>query len=108
MPNSRNILTENAGAFSRITKFDIYTKNNLGGLETIAGSWKNNLGLDTTLYSLGTEMLRLQDKDLLKRKEFRNNSLLNPYFGGPKSYKSISFIEVINMTDMSELEKIFK
>ncbi|NRH20884.1 adenylate/guanylate cyclase domain-containing protein [Candidatus Gracilibacteria bacterium] len=108
MPNSRNILTENAGAFSRITKFDIYTKNNLGGTETIAGSWKNNLGLDTTLYSLGTEMLRLQDKNLLKRNEFRNNSLLNPYFGGPKSYKSISFIDVINMTNMSELEKIFK
>lgn len=60
------------------------------------------------LYSLGTQLASLQDSSIPKRIEFRNKNILNPYFGPPKSYMSVSLIDIINNNDISQLEKKFK
>jgi class 3 adenylate cyclase len=99
--------SEGAWAFVRITKSDIYTQETNRGTQTIAGSWKHSLGLPTELMSLSTELAKIDNPKILMRKEFRASSILNPYFWPPKSYKSISLIDVMNMTDSAELEKLF-
>ena len=103
-----SVINENNGAFSRITKFDIFTKSSKQWAETEAGSWKHSLGKNTELYSLAVEMLRLQDSKIIMNKIFRNPTILNPYFGWPRSYKEIPMIDVIKMENLEDLKKIFE
>ncbi|MBX9808861.1 CHASE2 domain-containing protein, partial [Candidatus Gracilibacteria bacterium] len=106
--NSETSIKDNEGAFSRRTQYDIFTKNIAKGSESTPGAWKNNLGLSTELYSLATEMVRLNQPNILTRKEFRNPSIINPYFGAPGTYPSYSMIDVLLSTSTGELERMFR
>ena len=53
-------------------------------------------------------MLRLQDSKVILKSIFRNPTVLNPYFGGPQSYREKSMIDIINTTDLQELRNIFE
>ena len=106
--NSEKGIKDNDGAFSRKTQYDIFTKNPAKWSESTPGAWKKNLGLSTELYSLATEMVRLNQPNILTRKEFRNPSIINPYFGAPWTYPSYSMVDVLSSTNTWELERMFR